>query len=143
QRRDPLLVPLGPLAILAGFRIVGTVIGRFRIRGDPAFAVAPHRFGGALGQDVVGRKGDVAAAPRRSHHKGGNRVARGVPPQVFDDLQPLGDRSPEVADSLGQVALVDVVGTDADFYQFVHQLLHYMGAIVDARQNHRLVPQGD
>src|SRR5690606_23638477 len=53
------------------------------------------------------------------------------------------DRSPEVADSLGQVALVDVVGTDADFYQFVHQLLHYMGAIVDARQNHRLVPQGD
>ena len=59
--------------------------------------------------------------------------------QTLDDLEALTHWCTEVARTFNQVALIDVVRADAILDELVHQLAHDVHAIVDAREQHRLV----
>ena len=63
--------------------------------------------------------------------------------EPLHDLQALADRRPEVAGALHQVALVDVVRPDPDLDELLDQVALDVDAVVDARQEHRLVAQRD
>jgi len=56
---------------------------------------------------------------------------------------PFATGCPEVADAFREVALVEVVGADPVFHEFVDELFHDPGAVVNPRKEHRLVPERD
>src|SRR5512136_1982287 len=63
--------------------------------------------------------------------------------EVLDYLDALRNRCSEVFQTLRDVALVDVVGPAPYPGQFLAQLLHDRGAIVDSLQQDRLVAHGN
>ena len=66
-------------------------------------------------------------------------VARRVAAQPFDDLDPLADRRPQMAGTLDQVTLVEVVGPHANLDQVVDEFALDVDGVVDAGQQHALV----
>ena len=87
-----------------------------------SFEVAQHHPVGRLGDEILRRFRDLPSAAGRIDAEGGNGQARGVPPQVLDDLDTRRHRRAEMLDPLRKVALVDVVRTDPDFKQPLDQL---------------------
>lgn len=96
-----------------------------------------------LRDHVVGHDWDFAAAPRRVDHERGDAEPGGVPPQAFDDLNPLGDGGSEVLQADAQVALIQIVRPHPHFDQLVHQPAHHVHAIVHPPQQNCLIAQGD
>ena len=56
---------------------------------------------------------------------------------------PFGHRGAEMPGAFHQVALVEVIGPHADAHQVLDQLALDVDAVVDPRQQHRLVAQRD
>ncbi len=63
-----------------------------------------------------------------------------MPAQGFHNLQALSHRGAEVPGTFNQVALINVVGAHADAHQVLHQLSHQVRIVIDASQQHRLIP---
>src|SRR5450756_1479213 len=108
---------------------------------DHALVVAEDDLVRGLADHVVGIDRHLPAAADGVDDVGRHREARGVAAQALVDLDALGHAGAEVRGALGEVALVVVVGLDAVLDQLVHELLHDVGAVVDAGQKHRLVAQ--
>src|SRR5665648_908764 len=108
---------------------------------DHALVVAEDDLVRGLADHVVGIDRHLPAAADGVDDVGRHREARGVAAQALVDLNALGHAGAEVRGALGEVALVVVVGLDAVLDQLVHELLHDVGAVVDAGQEHRLVAQ--
>jgi hypothetical protein len=66
-----------------------------------------------------------------------------VAAQTFHDLDALADRRPEVAGTLDEIALVQVVRPDPVLDELVDESLLDVEAVVDAREQDRLVAQRD
>ena len=62
-------------------------------------------------------------------------------PEALNDLNALGHRRTEMLNAYRQVALIDIVRAHPHLDQVVDQLPHHMDAVVDAPQQHGLVPQ--
>ena len=112
--------------LLVGQRATGVllVILRLGVSSDDTFVVAQNYFVRALGDDVLGHDGNLAATAGSIHHEGRYTVAGGVSAKVFDDLDTLGNGCAEVFETHGEVALVYVVRTHAHAHEVVHELLH-------------------
>ena len=63
--------------------------------------------------------------------------------EAFKDLDSLANWSAKVGKPFREVALVEIVGTDPVHHEFMNQRAHDARAVVDARQQDRLVTQGD
>jgi len=117
------------------------VIDRLLVRADDALVVAQDDAVRCPGDDAVGHHRDLAAAVRCVDHVPRHSEAARVADQVLDDLDPLAHRRAEVRQTLGQVALVQIVGSDAIGHETFDELPHYAGAVVHPGQQDRLIAQ--
>ena len=145
EPRDALLPRLGArvLAPPAGRPIVRRVRRRLLVRGDVPLVVAEHDLVVRVRDEVVRHDRDLPAAAGRIHDVLGDGVAGGVAAEPLHDLETLADRRPEVPGALDEVALVDVVRPDPDLHEPLDQVALDVDAVVDAGQEHGLVPERD
>ena len=107
------------------------------------FIISQNNLSLALGDQVIRLQRNLSSPSGGIDDIGGNRIARGVAPQFFHDLNPCRHGGSEVFRPHGQVALVDIIRSDPDLEELVNQLLHDIGLIVDALQKDGLAPQGN
>ncbi len=133
----------GVLAVPALRLVVRRVLDGLLVGRDVALEVAQDHLVVRVAEQVVGHDRDLAAAARGVDHVCRHRVAAGVATQALHDLHALADGRPEMARTLDQVALVDVVRPNPNLRQPVDQRPHDVDAVVDAGQQDRLVAQRD
>ncbi len=136
---EPLALHLAVLAVAVAL----DVVSGFRVLADDALVVAQDDLARRLADDVVGEHGRLAAAADGVDDVGRHAEPGGVAAQALVDLDALGDAGAEVRRALGEVALVVVVRLHAVLQQLVRELLHDLGAVVDAAHQHRLVAHRD
>ncbi len=74
-------------------------------------------------EDIIGIHRCFAAAARRVNDKIGNGIAGNIAPYVFHDFNSFGDRRSKMADTLREIALIQIIGPHPDFYQTGKELL--------------------
>src|SRR5664280_444704 len=114
-----------------------------RVRHDDALVVSKHDAVGRHGENIIGADRDLATTMRRVDDELRNGEAARVTAQKLHDLDALVNRRTEVADTTGQIALVNVVGPDTDSHEFLNELFHDIGTIVDPLEENGLVANRD
>src|SRR5665811_1353812 len=145
QAEDAGLAGLGPLVlavaapdlVVRGIRL-GLLVGR-----DVALVVPQDHLVVRIADEVVRHDRDLAAATGRIDDEGRDRVARGMAAEALHDLEALADRRSEVARSLDEVALVQVVRPDPVLDESMHERALDVDAVVDPGEQDALVPDGD
>ena len=110
---------------------------------DLALVIAQHDFLVVGFDDVLGQERDFSAASRRIDDEMRHRQSGGPAAQGFDDLQAFLEPRAKVLRAENHIGLVDVIRTYTGPQQFLHQLLHYLGRVVDALEQHGLVAERD
>ena len=108
-----------------------------------AFVVSQDQVVALAAHHVFGKQRDLPAPLRRVDDVAGHRVARRVPAQALDDFQPLPHLRAEVGGADDGVALVEIVRLHARLQQAVHEPLHGVHVVIDAREEHRLAAKGN
>src|SRR5665647_793077 len=136
---ETLLLELAGVAVAVALHVVFGL----GVLADHALVVAQDDLAGGLADHVVGEHRRLPAATDGVDDVRGHGEAGGVTAQALVDLDALGDTGAEMGRAFGQVALVVVVGLDPVLDQLVDELLHHVGAVVDATHEHCLVAQRD
>ncbi len=116
---------------------------RVRIDEDLVFEITDDGHPVVPVDEVIGIDRHFPAAAGGIDNKLGDRVARGVPAELLDDFDALGDAGTEVGGPFDEVALIKIIRADAAAQQLLHKDLIDGGVIVDAPQEDALVPQRD
>lgn len=90
--------------------------------------------------DVLRVDGDFSAATGAVDDELGDGVAGGVTAEAFDDLDAFGHAGAEVGGALDEVALVEVVGTNATHEELLDEFLLDLDGVVDSLEKDGLVP---
>src|SRR5664280_305297 len=109
------------------------------VRHDDALVVSKHDAFWRHGENIVGTDRNLATTMRRIDDELRHGEAARMTAQKLHDLDALVDRGSEVTDTTGQIALVDIIGSDADSHELLNELFHDIGAIVDPLEKDRLV----
>lgn len=104
-----------------------------------AFVISEHSSFVVRFDDVLRIDGDFSAAAGGIDNILRDGVATGVPAQAFDDFDSLRDRRSEVGRALDEVALVEVVGSNATHQEFVNEFLLDFDRVVDLVEEDGLV----
>ena len=84
--------------------------------------------------------GDFSTAAGAVNDELGDGVAGGVTAEAFDDLDTLGHAGAKVGGALDEVALVEVVGTNAAHEELLDKFLLDFDGVVDSLEKDGLVP---
>ena len=114
-------------------------VGRLCICCDHSLIISEDHFVGRLAYHVLRHDGYLPAAARRVNNERRHGKSCRVPPQPFDDLNAFCHRSPEMLYAHRKVALIDVIRPYPVHHQFVHELSHYIDAVVYSAQQDRLI----
>ena len=90
---------------------VGVVV---RIAEDMAFIVAQYQAVLIPADGILGKQRYLSTTARCVHYLGRHGVAAGVAAQALNDFQSFADGRAEVRGAGDRVALIQIVGADAD-----------------------------
>src|SRR5450756_914044 len=142
---DALRRHLAPLCVTDGTRLRTMASGVFGlgVRHDDALVVSKHDAVGRHGENIVGTDWDLATAVRRVDDELRHGEAARVTAQELHDLDTLVNRGTEVTDTAGQIALINIVGSDTDSHEFLNEFFHDIGTIVNPLEENGLVANRD
>lgn len=118
-------------------------VGGFGVFEDFAFVIPDDDAVVVSAEDVFGADGDFAAAAGGIDDVLGDGVAGGMASEFIDDLEALSDAGTEVSGAGDEIALIDVVGSDATEEEFMDEGFHDVRLIVDVTEEDGLVAEGD
>ena len=93
------------------------IICRFLVGAYHPLVIAKHHLVHGPCQQVIGKNRYLSPAPGRIEHVPRDGKPAGMADEVLHDLDTLGDRCAEMADTLGKVALVQVVRPDTVLHE--------------------------